>query len=324
MTGETSGAAPHDPDGAEAPAGLAATDEHPDPVDDETGDEADQADEAVAPPIPLRPEVDAPLAVVHQLRPPTREPDPEPDTPTAPARPDPTHRSRSRRDAAVPQAPDQTAAGQEVLRALGAYVPVVEEPPSALAPAGPPSTSPGPWSRDTETPTEPPRAPTAREPRARRTRASYDVEEGAGRTTDVEFAPKVLARRVVGLLLLVALVATAACGYLVSLESNVLSIGLLASSGVVVLVLYAARAGSTPMVLAIRSGQLEVRHGKDRDVFDLTSRYTRIEVVGRPGRPGWRVVLGRFGRAPLVIDRSVVDPKAFSDALRRYRPNTPA
>ncbi len=86
------------------------------------------------------------------------------------------------------------------------------------------------------------------------------------------------------------------------------------------LVLYAVRAGSSPTRLTIHAGQLEVVRGSKREIFDLTSRYTRVEVVGRPGRRGWKVLLGRFGRDPLVIDSSVVDPRAFTEALERFRP----
>ena len=57
-----------------------------------------------------------------------------------------------------------------------------------------------------------------------------------------------------------------------------------------------------------------------REVFDLTSRFTRLEVVGKPGRPGWKVLMARFGRDPLVIDSSMVDPATFTAALERHRP----
>ena len=87
----------------------------------------------------------------------------------------------------------------------------------------------------------------------------------------------------------------------------------------VTLVLYAVRAGSTPTLVAIRSGQLEVTRGKTHEVFDLTSRFTRIEVVGKPGGRGWKVLFGRFGRDPLVINSSIVDPEKFTAELERYR-----
>ena len=129
-----------------------------------------------------------------------------------------------------------------------------------------------------------------------------------------------LVRRLLGLVLLVLLPVTAGAGYLAYDDPTTLSLGLAGTLLVVTLAVYGVRAGSTPTLLAIRSGQLEVVRGASREVFDLTSRFTRIEVVGRPGRPGWKVLLARFGRDPLVIDSSVVDPAEFTAALERHRP----
>ncbi|WP_323791492.1 hypothetical protein, partial [Nocardioides sp.] len=141
-----------------------------------------------------------------------------------------------------------------------------------------------------------------------------------GRSLNVEFAPKLAARRIVGVFLLVLLAATVGAAFLAYADARPLTLGAAGTLLALTLVVYAIRAGSAPTYLAIRSGQLEVVRGKTMEKFDLTSRFTRIEVVGTPGRPGWKVLLGRFGRDPLVISGSIVDPKRFMAEMERYRP----
>ncbi len=136
---------------------------------------------------------------------------------------------------------------------------------------------------------------------------------------NVDFSPRRGTRRVTGVLLLVTLVATAGAGWVAYDEPTTLTIGLACTLLSVTLAISGARAGASTMELSTRGGQLEVRRGSRREIFDLTSRYTQIEVVGAPGRRGWKVLLGRFGRDPLVIDSSVVDPRTFTEALQRYR-----
>ncbi len=138
----------------------------------------------------------------------------------------------------------------------------------------------------------------------------------------MEFPPKLGARRVVGALLLVALAATGAAAYVAYEDPRPLTLGGAGTLLVVTLALYAVRAGSSPTLIAIRAGQLEVTRGRSVERFDLTSRFTRIEVVGKPGRLGWKVLLGRFGKDPLVITSAVVDPKSFTAELARYRPRS--
>lgn len=210
------------------------------------------------------------------------DPAPSPEPP-APA---PRHAAGlvlGRRRTPAPRGTDQTEAGRGVVEALGA-----PDPAPVAAPERPRRREPAP-------------AP-------------------AGRTTDVEFAPRVLARRVTGLLLLVMLPLSVAAAYLAYDDPRTLTVGVAGTLVVLTLALYGVRVGATPTRLAIRSGQLEVVRGSSREIFDLTSRFTRLEVVGRPGRPGWKVLLARFGRDPLVIDSSVVDPVAFTAALERHRP----
>lgn len=221
----------------------------------------------------------------------------EPTEPTETSRP-PKHAATrtpsGQRRPPSPRGADQTEAGREVIEALGI------------------TTTPA-------VPSTPVQAPAPARPRARPPR---EPAPPPGRTTDVEFAPRMLLRRTLGVILLVLLPLTAAACYVAYDQPETLSLGIAGTLLVLLLVVYAVRIGSTPSRLAIHSGQLVVVRGNTREVFDLTSRFTRLEVVGRPGRHGWKVLMARFGRDPLVIDSSMVDPVKFTAALEFHRPQS--
>jgi hypothetical protein len=142
----------------------------------------------------------------------------------------------------------------------------------------------------------------------------------AGASTNVEFTPRTRARRVVGLLLLVALAGTAVAGYAVYRDPTTLTIGVAATLGVLALVLWAVRASTAVAHLSVEAGQLEVVQGGGRFVFELAGSFTPIEVVGRPGDRGWKVLFLRRNMDPFVVDSSMVDPHEFMDVFRRYQP----
>ena len=85
------------------------------------------------------------------------------------------------------------------------------------------------------------------------------------------------------------------------------------------LALWAIRAASPPAQLSVHGGQLQVVQGGGRFVFELGG-YTPIEVVGDPGDRNWKVLFLRRNMDPFVVDSSMVDPRAFMDMLRHYRP----
>lgn len=152
--------------------------------------------------------------------------------------------------------------------------------------------------------------------------ASLPPSPEVGPSLNVEFPPKNGVRRIIVLLMLISFAATCAAAYVAYNDQRTLTLGGAGTLLVLTLVLYGVLATSMPTQIAIRSGQLVVTRGKVIEKFDLTSRFTRIEVVGKPGRPGWKVLLGRFGRDPFVINSSVIDAKAFCAELERYRPHT--
>ena len=136
----------------------------------------------------------------------------------------------------------------------------------------------------------------------------------------VVFKPKRGARRLVGLLLLVSLVATGLATYAATETRTTNTIAVAVTLGALTLVLWALRAGSAAPRLSVSHGQLEVLSPAGRFVFDLASPYTPIEVLGTPGRRGWKVLFVRRGMSPFVVDSSMVDAEAFMTVLRRHRP----
>lgn len=135
-----------------------------------------------------------------------------------------------------------------------------------------------------------------------------------------EFAPRGGERAVAGALLLAALVAAGIAGYLAWYERSAATVGIGCTLFILVLVIWATRASSAPAHLEINSGHLTVERTGTIRHFDLASKYTALEVHGRPGLPGWKVLIEQRDAPPFVIDSAMVDPKAFMRVLRYYRP----
>lgn len=142
-----------------------------------------------------------------------------------------------------------------------------------------------------------------------------------GPSNDVAFTPRTGTRRLVGFVVLATLVATGGATYLAFTEPTTLTIGVAVTLGLLTFILWGIRAGSPVATLEVKGGQLIVDRGGVRSVFDLSSRYTPIEIVGKPGERTWKVLLQRPGQGPFVVDSSVVDPREFTEALLRYRPD---
>ncbi|MBB6628447.1 hypothetical protein H5V45_14070 [Nocardioides sp. KIGAM211] len=222
----------------------------------------------------------APEVVAPELR--EREDSPLlPGAPAAPAAPEP--------DPAPARTSEHDAARAVV--AAFAEQPATEQ--VAPAPASPP----------------PPPPPPTREPL---------VAEGMPAV--VEFAPRRGVRRVVGVLLLLALAATVLTAYLAWQDRTTTSIGIAATFGVLTGIIWAVRSGSSVAVLSVRGGMLIVERAGGRHQFDLASHYTPVEIVGEPGSRGWKVLFVRRSMAPFVIDASMVDPVEFTRVVRYYRP----
>lgn len=229
-------------------------------------------------------------------------------------------RTRAKSTRTTPSRPETDAA-----RAVLSEVAAEPKPRPLKAPAPKPQAEPKPEVAVAPKSPEAPGtlvAPVARKspvaPAAARKPANESPSEGP--STNVVFTPCDGTRRLVGLLLLVALAATVIAGYFAKQDPSTLNLGIAGTLGVLTMVIWAVRAGSSIAHLSVTRGQLEILRGGGRNVFDLSSRYTPIEVIGNPGERGWKVLFLRRSMSPFVIDSSMVDPVEFMTVLRTYRP----
>lgn len=132
--------------------------------------------------------------------------------------------------------------------------------------------------------------------------------------------PARTAAAVLGVFAIVALVATVAAGFLTFLLDS--GVAMLAAMvlGVATIMLFGARSAARPAHVVVQGGRLEVYASQGHYVFDLTSPYPPIEVVGRPAERSWQVRFPRRNMSPFVVDAHLVDPAEFMAVLRRYRP----
>jgi hypothetical protein len=147
--------------------------------------------------------------------------------------------------------------------------------------------------------------------------------EGAVRA-DHAFAPRRGTQRLLTVVALAAAVVAVLALRAALAEPGPTWSGLAVIAGLASLALWAVRASATPARLRVQLGQLEIVRGSRRDVVDLAGDYTDVEVHGRPGHRGWRVVFPRREGEPVVVDASVVDAHEFMRVLRAYRPDTGA
>ncbi len=134
----------------------------------------------------------------------------------------------------------------------------------------------------------------------------------------VEFKPRGTGRRLVGLITLASLATTAYLGWQAYEERTSVAIGIAATVGVLTVILWAAWAASPVSHLHVHGGILEVQRAGRTERFDLTSHYTVIRTEGKPRSSRWKVLIDRPASAPFVIDRTMVDPKAFTRVLEAY------
>jgi hypothetical protein len=134
----------------------------------------------------------------------------------------------------------------------------------------------------------------------------------------VEFKPRGTGRRIAGLLTLAALAATGYYGWLAYQQRTTIDLGIAATIGALAVVLWAAWAASPVSHLHVHGGILEVQRAGRTERFDLTSHYTVIRTVGTPRSSKWRVLIERPGNSPFVIDRTMVDARAFTRVLEAY------
>jgi len=98
------------------------------------------------------------------------------------------------------------------------------------------------------------------------------------------------------------------------------SIGIAAAIVILTALTWVVRGGTSVARLTVRGGTLEIRKAGLRTTFSLSDSYQLIDVVGKPGSMGWKVLFRRKDLEPFVVDASLVDPKEFMRVLTYYRP----
>lgn len=131
-------------------------------------------------------------------------------------------------------------------------------------------------------------------------------------------------RAATGVLLLLALVATGIAGYVAYQDPTETALGVAGVLALLTAVIWAVRASASPTRMSLQQGRLEIQSAAGRHLFDLGNPHTSIEVRGRPGSRGWKVLFHRRAMAPFVIDASMVDPAAFTEVLLLHRPDLAA
>ncbi len=120
------------------------------------------------------------------------------------------------------------------------------------------------------------------------------------------------------LLTLASLVTTAYFGWDAYQERSSVAFGTTATLGLLTVILWASWAASPVSHLHVHGGILEVQRAGHSERFDLTSHYTVIRTEGKVRSNRWRVLIERPANTPFVIDRTMVDPKAFTRVLEAY------
>jgi len=138
------------------------------------------------------------------------------------------------------------------------------------------------------------------------------------------FRPRTRARTAVGIGAVLAAAASVIGCYVAAREKDEASIGIAVTLWILTGIIWAVHSGTSVTRLSVRGGQLQVIRQGVRTTIDLTSSYTPVEVHGRPGKHGWKVVFRRRDMSAFVIDHSMVDPTEFMRVLRYYRPGVDA
>jgi hypothetical protein len=134
----------------------------------------------------------------------------------------------------------------------------------------------------------------------------------------VEFKPRSATRRFLALIMLAGLATTGYFAWLAYQERTTVSYGVAGTIAVFTVVIWATWATAAVSHLHVHGGVLEASRAGRTERFDLTSHYTIVRVEGSPRSNRWRVLIERPANTPYVIDRTMVDPKAFMRVLQAY------
>lgn len=136
----------------------------------------------------------------------------------------------------------------------------------------------------------------------------------------VIFKPRRATRTALTSVLVVWIIASAASVVAAWRDPSQPTIGIAAAIVALTAVTWIVRGGTSVARLTVRGGILEIRKAGQRTSFSLGDSYQIIDVVGKPGSMGWKVLFRRKDLEPYVVDASLVDPKDFMRVLTYYRP----
>ncbi|MEN8707539.1 MAG: hypothetical protein ABF306_15485 [Nocardioides marinisabuli] len=285
--------------------GPAPTDADPalDPAEEVAPEpDAESEEEAGAPPEPAPEPAPTPEPEPEPVREPEPEPEPapvrEPEPEAAPTPARPAARRHPARLAHLGAA--ASSLRSQLDRAVSGGQPAQPAPARAEAPAPP--------------------APPARPARPERP-APAPLPAPAATPLPTELHSPGGVRAATGLLLLLGLAATGVAGYVAYGDPTETALGVTGVLALLSAVIWAVRASASPTHMTFQQGRLEIRSAAGRHLFDLGNPHTAIEVRGRPGSRGWKVLFHRRAMAPFVVDPSMVDPVAFTEVLLHHRPD---
>jgi hypothetical protein len=82
----------------------------------------------------------------------------------------------------------------------------------------------------------------------------------------------------------------------------------------------ASRLRPSDVRVGIDGGVVSIVRDGGQHRFDVTDPRTEVRIQGTTDDPEWRVMFLRRTLPPLVVDARMVDPVAFTSALRKWRP----
>ena len=132
------------------------------------------------------------------------------------------------------------------------------------------------------------------------------------------FKPRGGTQRILGLLLLVFVALTAAAAWWAYQDRSYTSYAIAGIALVVTGVIWATRTSATPARLTLHGSELEIVRSGSKTLFDLA--HVQVEMHGKPGGRGWKVLILRRSMRPYVIDSSMVDPREFTYVVRYFHP----
>lgn len=137
----------------------------------------------------------------------------------------------------------------------------------------------------------------------------------------ISFAPMRGARRALSVASAAAHLATVVAALVAWQARSDASYAVVAGAVMLTLGLRLLRGRAAGTQVSIHGGELRIVQGPSQHRFPLTASYPPIEVLGTPGQHGWKVLIQRKGMPDYTITSSMVDPVAFTAALRRFRPD---